>query len=94
MRTRLMSQLYEQSCCSSLMKGCLVFLDQIPYPLWVARVRKAIAARTDVDIPDDLSRSPKDLQQLSEPEVFGGHAGLATRVLRLQRQNPGRGISG
>ena len=49
-----MSQLYEQSCCSSLMKGCLVFLDQIPYPLWVARVRKAIAARTDVDIPDDL----------------------------------------
>ena len=49
-----MSQLYEQSCCSSLMKGCLVFLDQIPYPLWVARVRRAIAARTDVDIPDDL----------------------------------------
>ena len=43
---------------------------------------------------ETLSRSPKVLQQLSEPEVFGGHAGLATRVLRLQRQNPGRGISG
>ena len=42
----------------------------------------------------DLIRSPKVLQQLSEPEVFGGHAGLATRVLRLQRQNPGRGIAG
>ena len=41
-----------------------------------------------------LSRSPKVLQQLSEPEVFGGHAGLATRLLRRQRQNPGRGISG
>ena len=41
-----------------------------------------------------LSRSPKDLQQLSEPEVFGGHAGLATRLLWRQRQNPGRGMAG
>jgi hypothetical protein len=41
-----------------------------------------------------LSRSPKVLQQLSEPEVFGCHAGLAMRLLRRQRQNPSRGISG
>ena len=41
-----------------------------------------------------LSRSPKVLQQLSEPEVFGCHAGLATRLLRRQPQNPGCGISG
>ena len=41
-----------------------------------------------------LSRSPKVLQQLSEPEVFGCHAGLATRLLWRQRQNPGCGIGG
>ena len=40
-----------------------------------------------------LSRSPKILQQLSKPEVFGHHASLATRLLRRQRQNPGCGIS-
>jgi uncharacterized protein (TIGR02246 family) len=32
-------------------------------------------------LKDDLSRSPKVLQQISEPEVFGGHARLATRLL-------------
>jgi hypothetical protein len=48
-----------------------------------------------VALPDyHLSRSPKVLQQLSEPEVFGCHASLATRLLRRQRQKPGRGISG
>ena len=41
-----------------------------------------------------LSRSPKVVQQLSEPEVFGQHASLATCLLRRQRQNPGRGIGG
>jgi hypothetical protein len=41
-----------------------------------------------------LSRSPKVLQQLSEPEVFGCHAGLATCLLRRQRQHPGCGIGG
>ena len=41
-----------------------------------------------------LSRSPKVLQQLSEPEVFGCHAGLAMRLLRRQRQNPGCGVGG
>ncbi len=57
-------------------------------------------AHTDGDtyvyFPDAnvLSRSPKVLQQLSEPEVFGGHAGLATCLLRRQRQNPGRGSGG
>jgi len=56
-------------------------------------LRKQVTASPRVE-GQGLSRSPKDLQQLSEPEVFGGHAGLATRVLRLQRQNPGRGISG
>src|SRR4029078_4183458 len=30
---------------------------------------------------DALSRSPKVLQQVSEPEAFGHHAGLATRLL-------------
>jgi hypothetical protein len=37
---------------------------------------------------------PKILQQLSEPEVVGGHAGLAMRLLRRQHQNPSRGVSG
>jgi uncharacterized protein (TIGR02246 family) len=32
-------------------------------------------------LKDDLSRSPKVLQQISEPEVFGCHARLATRLL-------------
>jgi putative tryptophan/tyrosine transport system substrate-binding protein len=41
-----------------------------------------------------LSRSPKVLQQLSEPEAFGCHASLAMRLLRRQRQNPSRGIAG
>jgi hypothetical protein len=41
-----------------------------------------------------LSRSPKLLQQLSEPEVFGCHAGLATCLLWRQHQNPGCGIGG
>ncbi len=41
-----------------------------------------------------LSSSPEVLQQLSEPEVFGHHAGLATCLLRRQRQNPGRGVTG
>jgi hypothetical protein len=41
-----------------------------------------------------LSSSPKVLQQLSEPEVFGCHAGLAERLLRRQCQNPGGGIGG
>src|SRR5918995_6812678 len=40
-----------------------------------------------------LSRSPKVLQQLSEPEVFGCHAGLATRLLGSQPQNPISGFS-
>jgi hypothetical protein len=39
-----------------------------------------------------LSRSPKVLQQLSEPEVFGCHAGLTTCLVRRQRQNPISGI--
>ena len=33
-----------------------------------------------------LSKSPKVLQQFSEPEVFGCHASLATRLLRRQHQ--------
>jgi glutathione S-transferase len=41
-----------------------------------------------------LSRSPKVLQHFSEPEVFGGHARLATCLLRRQRQHPGCGIGG
>jgi hypothetical protein len=41
-----------------------------------------------------LSRSPKVLQQLSEPEVFGCHAGLAMRLLRRQHQNPMSCIGG
>ena len=41
-----------------------------------------------------LSRSPKVLQQVSEPEAFGHHAGLATRLLRRQRQNPISGLGG
>jgi hypothetical protein len=44
-------------------------------------------------IRQGLSRSPKVLQQLSEPEVFRCHAGLAARLLRRQRQNPGHGIA-
>jgi hypothetical protein len=43
---------------------------------------------------DFLSRSPKVLQHFSEPEVFGGHARLATCLLRRQRQHPGCGIGG
>jgi hypothetical protein len=41
-----------------------------------------------------LSRSPKVLQQLPEPEAFGCHSGLATRLLRRQRQNPISSIGG
>jgi hypothetical protein len=41
-----------------------------------------------------LSRSPKILQQFSEPEVFGCHEGLATGLLWCQHQNPGCGIGG
>src|SRR4051812_43877043 len=52
--------------------------------------------RLSIAIPfgPTLSRSPKVLQQLSEPEVFGCHAGLATCLLRRQRQNPISGLSG
>jgi hypothetical protein len=41
-----------------------------------------------------LSRSPKVLQQLSEPEVSGCYAGLAMRLLRRQHQNPMSCIGG
>jgi hypothetical protein len=41
-----------------------------------------------------LSRSPKVLQQLSEPEAFGHHASLAARLLRRQPQNPISGLGG
>lgn len=41
-----------------------------------------------------LSRSPKVLQQLSEPEAFGQHSGLAARLLRRQPQHPISSIGG
>jgi transposase-like protein len=44
--------------------------------------------------PHLLSRSPKVLQQLSEPEAFGHHASLAARLLRRQPQNPISGLGG
>ena len=81
-------------------------LDGTGVPLLINdRVDVALAAGADgvhlgqddihpADARDLLSRSPKVLQQLSEPEVFGGHAGLATRLLWRQRQNPGCGRGG
>src|SRR3954464_845451 len=42
----------------------------------------------------DLSRWPKVLQQASQPEPFGGHGSLATRLLWCQRQDPGSCIVG